>query len=429
MPLQLPSSKQQIENIWRERLPVVVEQAKAAPFHKKRMDGIDPAKCGDYEEFRKIPILDKEELRALSPQQFMTDFNQAPREKIHEYWRSGGSTGKPLFYPRTFEDMPYLYLGFSRGVQICGIGSGDTVHDAFPLGIHPVGHMYARVCQQLGAGVNWAGAGNSTPSALQIQLIDQMKPTVWMGMSSYGIHLANLAKAEGIDLSQSSVKKMITSAEPLSAAKREKIQRQWGAEIFDTFGMTECCLMGAEGNDHDGFHIWTDMFFIEVLNPETLEPVAEGEEGTLVVTPLWTNNATPFVRWNAGDLVTYREELNDAGDYSIFPVVKHAHRTTGFFKVRGVNITHSDFEDFMFASPEVNDFKCELVTGDDDLDLLQVSIEVREGEDAADVVKALGGKIKNVFEVTPKLIVLETGSIAREFESSVKAPRFADKRQ
>ena len=112
--------------------------------------------------------------------------------------------------------------------------------------------------------------------------------------------------------------------------------------------MTEAGMMGAEDANGGGFRIWTDMFLIEVLDPDTNAPVAEGEIGSLVVTPLWTNNVTPFLRWSSGDLVTWREASDGDGPFSVFPLVKHAHRTTGFFKVRGINLNHAEFEDFMF---------------------------------------------------------------------------------
>ncbi len=429
MPLSIPTSQAEIDRIQSERKRAAFLAAAKAPFHADRLKGIDPDRLDDPDEWAKIPVLNKDELRALSPRQFMDDFNHAPRESIQEYWRSGGSTGKPLFYPRTFEDMKYMFLGFRRGVDLSGIKAGDTAHISFPLGIHPVGHVYARVCQQAGVGVNWCGSGASTPSAAQVQLIEQMQPTVWMGMSSYALHLANLAEAQGIDLAGSSVKKVLCSAEPISAAKREKIERSWGAEVCDTFGMTECCLMGAEDAAHDGFRIWTDMFLVEVLDPETYEPVAEGEIGTLVSTCLWNINATPFIRWDSGDLVTYRppEAGGEAGGFSIFPVVKHAHRTTGFFKVRGVNITHADFEDMMFRNAALTDFKCEIVATEGN-DELRVSIEVKPGLDPQAAIKTVGADVKRVFEVTADIRLLETGTLAAEFEGAVKAPRFQDNR-
>jgi len=427
VPLPLPKSRADVERIQRERKRVAFERAMQAPFHKKRMAGVNPAKLDDPAAWRKIPILHKEELRALSERQFYDEFNIAPRDTIWEYWRSGGSTGKPLFYPRSFADSAYCLLSFSRGLECAGVVKGDTAHISYPLGIHPVGHMYARVCQAAGVGVNWAGSGAGTPSAVQIQLLRDLKPTVWMGMSSYGIHLANLAEAAGVDLTSIGVKKIVPSAEPLSAAKRAKIERCWGAEVFDTFGMTECGLMAAEDAGHDGLRVWDDMFLIEVLHPETWQPVAEGEIGTLVTTSLWTNHATPFIRWSSGDLVSYHGHGKHDGPFSIFPLIRHANRTTGFFKLRGVNINHSEFEDMMFGEAAVNDFKCEIVTVSDREQLL-VSFEAKRGADVALLSAALMARIKKTFEVTPELVVLDAGTLAREFEGAVKAPRFVDRR-
>jgi phenylacetate-CoA ligase len=192
--------------------------------------------------------------------------------------------------------------------------------------------------------------------------------------------------------------------------------------------MTEAGMMGAEARPGEGFRIWTDMYFIEVVDPETHEPVGEGVTGSLVVTPLWTNTVTPFLRWSSGDLVTWREEADGAGPFSVFPIVKHAHRTTGFFKVRGINVNHAEFEDFMFRDARISDFKAEVVT-ERDLDALRVSVEFRRGVDAGTATAELSAEVKRVFELKPDIRVLETGTLAREFESSVKAPRFLDRRQ
>ncbi len=428
MPLQLPKSRREIAAIHSKRKVVALEQARRASFFRGKLDHVNPAKLDDPDEWRKIPILDKESLRSLSDTEFYTNFCVKPDDGIAEYWRSGGSTGKPLFYPRSHTDIRYELLSFRRTLDISGCVRGDSAHVSFPMGIHPVGQIFARCAGEAGISVNWAGAGNSTPSAIQLELIRSLKPTVWMGMSSYGLHLSNLADSRGIDLAQSSVKTILCSAEPLSEAKRAKIGRSWGARVFDNFGMTEAGMMGGEDGGPDGFRIWTDMFYIEVLDPVTYAPVKEGETGTLVTTPLWTNNATPFLRWNSGDLVVYSEADDGAGPFSVFPKIRHTHRTTGFFKVSGVNVNHPEFEDFMFQNAEVNDFKCELVTAGAN-DRLRVSIEVRRGANAEAVTRELTRGVKETFEVSPELVILETGTLAREFESSVKAPRFTDSRE
>jgi len=169
------------------------------------------------------------------------------------------------------------------------------------------------------------------------------------------------------------------------------------------------------------------MFFIEVLD-DTNAPVAAGEVGNLVVTPLWTNNVTPFLRWSSGDLVTWQRGDDASGPFSVFPLVKHAHRTTGFFKVRGINLNHSEFEDFMFRNMAVADFKAELVNARD-LDVLRLSIEVKRDTPPTPVTDGLQTAVRDTFGLTPEVVVLDAGTLAKEFEASVKTPRFSDRRQ
>ncbi|MCD6043546.1 MAG: Coenzyme synthetase [Burkholderiales bacterium] len=422
--MRIPASRAEIRRIQTERKRVAVEQARRSAFWKKRLPPLDLARLDDPEVWRKIPILDKDTLRALPDSEFYGSFCIQQHDGVQEYWRSGGVTGQPLFYPRSFRDMEYGLEAFARTYDCAGAKAGDSAHVSFPMGIHPVGQVFARCAASRGITVNWAGAGTSTPSAVQLELIQRLKPTLWLGMSSYALHLANLAEARGLELK---INKIMTSAEPVSQAKRDKIERTWSAKLTDTFGMTEAGMMGAEDKPGLGFRIWTDMYYIEVLDPKTLEPAKEGEVGTLVVTSLWSNNVTPFLRWSSGDLVTYSEADDGAGPFSVFPRVKHAHRTAGFFKIRGVNLGHQDLEDFMFRHLEIGDFRAEAVN-DGGNDILRVSIEIRRGTDKDALVKRLVEKTRETFELLPQVVVLETGTLAREFEANVKAARFLDRR-
>ena len=428
--MNLPKTRLEIARLQSELKRNAVERALQSPFWKKRWPSINLSKLDDPEVWRKIPILDKDTLRALTDTQFYGEFCLTKHDGICEYWRSGGVTGAPLFYPRSYKDMEVGLEAFARTYDCAGAGRGDRAHVSFPMGIHPVGQVFSRCAASRGISVNWAGSGASTPSALQLELIQRLKPTVWLGMSSYALHLANLAESRGMELS--SVKKIMTSAEPVSQAKRDKIERTWGAKLTDTFGMTEAGMMGAEDAPGLGFRIWTDLYFIEVLDPKSLEPAKEGEIGTLVVTALRSNNITPFLRWSSGDLVTYSEadderEGKKAGPFSVFPRVKHAHRTAGFFKIRGVNLGHQDLEDFIFRNLEIGDFRAEAVN-DGGNDLLRLSIEVKKGVEQERLVKALAVKVKETFELAPQIVVLEAGTLAKEFEANVKAARFVDRR-
>jgi phenylacetate-CoA ligase len=429
MLLPVPRTRQDVRKIQSERKRIAFERAKRAPWYRSKLDGIDANRLDDPEVWRKIPIVDKEVLRRLTHAEFMEQFCIAGPTEIAEYWRSGGSTGRPVFYPRTFEDVNYGLLTWGRSFPAMGIGPGDLCHISFPIGIHPAGQVWARSAHQFGVGMSWVGAGNSVPSAVQLELIATLKPTVLIAMPSFALHLANLADAQGFDLANSSVRKVVCSAELLSDAKREKIGRTWGAEVFNVFGMSEAGLMGAEGTAHDGIHIWSDMFFVEVVDEKTGEPLPPGRVGALCQTPLWTGHATPFLRWNSGDLVTCVEQGASDGPYAaVFPMIRHANRTTGFFKIRGVNVNHSEFEDFMFANPLVNDFQAVLKTGPSALEALEVRIEVKRGSDPFAAARDVAAAVKRTFEVSPEVKVLELGTLAKSFESSIKAPRFVDDR-
>jgi phenylacetate-CoA ligase len=418
MNLRWPKSRRELESIQRKRKQVAVERARQSRFLKKR---IPKGKADDI--WHRIPLLTKEALRQIPPDRFHDEFCIQPRTRAVEYWRSGGATGRPLFYPRSAEDMEHGLRAFERAWALIGATPDDCAHVSFPLGVHPVAHLYARSAINRGIGTVWCGAGTNTPSETQLELIEQLKPTVWLGMASYGLHLANLAESKGFDLSSSSVKKIIVAAEPLSPVKRNKLEEAWGAEVFDHFGMTEGAFVAGEGVGHHGLHVWADQFYCEVVDEKTGEPLPEGQVGSLVVTPLWNNTMTPFLRWSSGDLVSLsRNSSGKKHPWSLFPILKHERRTVGFFKVRGVNINHAELEDLLFRDPDVVDFRAE-VYNESANDVLHLFVEKRSGTSEGTVEE-----VRRTFHVTPQVTLLPRGAIAKDFEAAVKPPRFVDKR-
>ncbi len=430
MDFRWPQSRLAIAKLQSERKRLAVERAKQAPFYRGRLDHIRLDRLDEPEEWAKIPLLTKEELRSIPPQDFQKQFCIQGQDAVVEYWRSGGATGRPLFYARSAIDMDYALLAFRRAWAVIDASRNDLVHVSFPLGIHPVAHLYARTAEDCGIGTVWCGAGTNTASEMQLQLIDELRPTIWCGMASYGLHLANLAEAKGFDLAGSTVKKIVVAAEPLSPAKRQKLERMWGAEVFDQFGMTEGSLMACEGISQAGAHVWSDLFYCEVVDEATGRPLPDGEVGTFAMTPLFSNTVTPFLRWNSGDLVSLwqQNEKQDGQPWSLFPIMRHARRTVGFFKVRGININHPELEDLMFFDPEVTEFCAEVYNDGGGLDVLHLLIEVKRGSEDAAVTKKMTEKVRQTFQVTPKITVQPAGTIARAFEANVKAPRFVDKR-
>ena len=421
-------SSQEVAELVSARKRVAVERALQSAFLRDRLGKINLDRLDEPEEWGRIPLLHKEELRELSTQTFYSDFCIADPATAVEFWRSGGATGKPLFYPRSKADIAFAVdVAFRRLWPCIGATATDTLHISFPLGIHPVGQLAARSAELEGIGTIWAGAGTTTPSRQQIQLIQELRPTILAAMPSYAIHLANLANAEGIDMAESSVKKLLVSAEPLTSSKREKLQRQWGATVYNSFGLTEGGMAAAEHEPGAGMVAWNDLYFMEVVDKESGLPLAEGETGVLVITPLWSNTITPFLRWVTGDLVSLCRQEPDANPWSIYPLLQHAHRTVGFFKIRGININHSDLEDFMFSRYEVADFKVEVISSEGN-DVLRLLVEPVSNAEPGRTTAVLIREIKNKFELRPEIEITAPGQLALDFEKHTKAPRFVDLR-
>ncbi len=247
-------------------------------------------------------------------------------------------------------------------------------------------------------------------------------------MSSYGLHLANLAENQGVDLSAGPVKTVVCSAEPLSDAKRQKLERSWGARVRDTFGMTEAGMMGAEDATLGGFRVWTDLYYIEVVDPQTHHAGSRGRSRRARRDPAVDESVHALssdgcrATWSpCGQPTTTAAPM----PYSRCSGTRIARPASS--RCKGMNINHPEFEDFMFSEALINDFKCELLAPGGN-DVLRVSIEVKRDADRAAAAAALVKRVKQTFEVTPEVVLLESGTLAREFESSVKAPRFADRR-
>ena len=172
--LPLPKSRDDLAGLQKNRKRHAVVNAKKSNYFKGKLDHLNLDRLEEPEEWAKVPVMDKDALRAIPEDRFFEDFCVAPRNKIAEFWRSGGSTGKPLFYPRTALDIQYAMEAFRRSYELMNVNSNDIAHNSFPLGIHPAGQMWARAAGRIDVGVNWVGAGAGMPSAMQLQLIAMM---------------------------------------------------------------------------------------------------------------------------------------------------------------------------------------------------------------------------------------------------------------
>ncbi len=398
-----------------------LERAARSPLFSRKLAraGVHGGAPLDWNAWRKIPPTNKDELRALDA--FEEGMAIAPRSEVVEYWRSGGVTGRPLFYPRTARDVEESLTAFARTLSLAGLRREDTFLCALPIGVHPAGQQMVRAAERLGAATIWAGAGNQTPSSVQIELVRDFGVTVWAGMASFGLHLAHLAEGTGRPLALSRVRTVICTAEVLSTSKRELLGRLWGARVVDVFGMSEVTLMGGECGRRPGLHVWRAHSFCEVLDPETLKPVPPGEVGALCVTPVTGTSATPFLRWLSGDIV--RMEFGCGCDHGDEPRLIHSGRTAAFFKVKGVNLNHAEVEDAIYEIPSLRDFRVTVAPDD----RLVVEIESADGQGGV-AVQAVDSLFSGRFGCRAEISTVERGTIARALEGQIKAQRFVDQR-
>lgn len=425
----MPTSADEVERARDRRLGPALANAWRSPFTRSRLiaAGADEGSTIPPDTWQRIRPTTKDDLRQLSPEEFTSELTVAADDEIAMYWRSGGVTGRPLFYPKARRDLPALVESFTRVLRLAGIRPGDVVHNSFPfLGVHPIGHMFGHAMLEYGCGNIFAGSGGNTPSDVQVDLIMRLRPSAWMGIGSYINILGHRAEATGYDPASSSLRQIVSSAEPLTPAKRDRITRMWGgAELFDSYGMTECSMMGGECDRHDGLHIWTDLFLVEIVDEETGAVLPNGEVGSVVVTPLHSASSIPFLRWSSGDIGALEPDCDCT--YAMFPKLRLAARTVGFSKVRGVNVNHNDLEDALLRIDAVADYRARVVSVDVD-DRLQIDIEVSPALDPAVAVERVSTDIAAAFEIKADVTVLERGTIARQLESDVKQVRIRDER-
>ena len=276
-----PQSREEIRAIQRKRKRIAFVRAKQIPWYRGKLDHIDADRLDDPAEWSKIPILDKESLRQLNHDEFLRQFCCAPPTEIcSSNWRSGGTTGTPVFYPRTHEDIRYGLLAWWTLVSLHGHWRWRPLRHrgSRSASIRPA--RFGAQSALFNVGMAWAGAGNRRPSEVQPPVVETLKPTVFMGMSSFALHLGDLAAATGID-SRLPVRKVgAPGRDPVRRQEREDRPHVGRRGRRRVRGMKlKPSLDGARKNaGHDGIHVWTDMYYVEAVDPVHRPPVPGGED-------------------------------------------------------------------------------------------------------------------------------------------------------
>jgi phenylacetate-CoA ligase len=395
-----------------------------SPEYRRKFDaaGIQPADITRLEDLQRLPLTTAEDLRAGYP----FPLRCVPFEQIVRIHSSSGTTGKRKNLCYTRKDVDDWAHFFARCYEMAGVTAEDRVQIAVGYGVWTAGVGFQAACERLGAMALPAGPGNVD---LQCQFMLDMQSTVLCCTASMGLLLAEEIHQRGLT-DKIDIRKVIYGSERSSRSMRQKISDLFGgAELFDITGLTELYGPGTgiECSLHDCIHYWGDYYIVEILNPETLAAVPEGEWGEMVVTTL-QKEAVPLIRYRTRDVTRIIPGACACG--SIMP--RHSRimgRTDDMFIFRAVNIYPSHIDKILSEIPELgSEYQIHLSRDAAERGVMRIVVEIgQEGQTNAfeTLAARLVKKIKRELMVTADVDVVAYGTLPR---SERKSQRVFDTR-
>ncbi len=411
-------TREELEELQLARLRDTLRRASGVPHYAAafREAGVSPDDLTSLPDLARFPFTTKADLRANYPFGMFA----VPREQVARVHASSGTTGKPTVVGYTAEDVDTWAELMARSIRAAGGRPGDLVHVAYGYGLFTGGLGAHYGAERLGCTVVPVSGGMTER---QVQLITDLGPRVIMVTPSYFLALLDEMEAQGLDPRSSSLEIGIFGAEPWTDEMRRTVEDRSGIRAVDIYGLSEVMGPGVSqeaGETQDGLHVWEDHFLPEVVDPVTLEPVPDGEEGELVFTSL-TKQAMPVVRYRTRDLT----RLLPGTAYPAFRrMAKVTGRTDDLMIVRGVNVFPSQVEEQILTVEGLSPHYLCVLTRPGNLDELTVRVEAAGTPDPA-LGEALESRVKNRIGVTARVEVLAPGSLER---SLGKARRISDQR-
>ena len=374
----------------------------------------------NQEDFEKLPFSEKKDLRDAYPLGLMT----APEEEIVRIHSSSGTTGTPVIIPYTAKDVDDWAIQFKRCYEMAGITKKDRIQITPGYGLWTAGIGFQAGCEKLGAMAVPMGPGNTEK---QLQMMQDLQSTVICATSSYALLLSEEITKRGIK-DKIALKKGVIGSERWSDKMRKSIQDGLGIELYDIYGLTEIYGPGIGINcqKEKYIHYWDDYLFIEIINPETGKPVADGEEGEIVITTLVKEGA-PLLRFRTHDLSRIIPQKCSCGScYPRLDIIKG--RSDDMFKVHGVNMFPAQVEEVLHQIDGATSEYSIAIGHDDDnnKDVMVLTVEVEGRVNFEDTGKAIANLFKSKIGVNPKVSVVPVGTLPR---SEKKTKRVFDHRE
>ncbi len=396
------------------------------PFYRNKLKemGIEPGDIRSVDQLKALPFTTKDDLRENYPFGLFA----VPQTDVVRIHASSGTTGKPTVVGYTQRDIETWAEVVARGLVMAGVNEDDTIQVSYGYGPFTGGLGIHYGAEKVGATVIPISSGNTRK---QLQFMTDFNASVLACTPSYAAHLGESILKEGISPEKVKLRTGVFGAEPWSNELRREIERLLYITAYDIYGLSEVMGPGVsmECECQQGNHIFEDHFIPEVVDPETLEVLPDGEIGELVFTTV-TKEAMPLLRYRTRDLTRLCREKCDCGR-TLTRMEKCLGRTDDMLIIRGVNVFPSQVEAVLMSMSEASPHYQLVIRRENNLDTLEVKVEIDE-KNWSDSIRVLEGirkrievNIKSMLGITAIIKLVEPNSIQR---SEGKAQRIIDLR-
>ena len=420
-------SREDMNNLQSARLRKVVDRVyhNVEPYRKKMQEaGLEPGDINGIEDLHKLPFTTKDDLRDNYPFGLFA----APQSDIVRIHASSGTTGKATVVGYTRKDIDVWRECVARCCTMAGLGKNDIIQVAYGYGLFTGGLGGHYGAEHLGATVVPMSTGNTK------KLIDMMidfGATGLMCTPSYLMHIAEVIEEMGVK-DKIKLKATINGAEPWTENMRIQIEERLGIHAHDIYGLSEIMGPGVACDciHHKGLHIFEDHFLPEIIDPKTLQPVAPGETGELVITTL-TKEGIPLIRYRTKDLTSLSYEKCECGRTTA-RISRFKGRSDDMLIIRGVNVFPSQVEAALLTVDGITPNYQIVVDRVNYQDTLEILVEVEERffsdeiKELEGLTKKIGHTIQQAIGLSAKIKLVEPKTIER---SMGKAVRVIDKRK
>ena len=357
-----------------------------SPVYKAKFDeaGVHPDDLQQLSDLSKFPFTTKKDLRDSYPFGMFA----VPRGQLARIHASSGTTGKPTVVGYTLKDIDTWAGVVARSIRAAGARPGDILHNSYGYGLFTGGLGAHYGAEKLGLTVVPFGGGQTER---QIQLIQDFRPDIIMVTPSYMLAIADEVERMGLDPKALSLRLGIFGAEPWTNEMRTAIEARMNIDAVDIYGLSEVMGPGVANEcveTKDGPTIWEDHFYPEIIDPDTGEPVPDGQEGELVFTSL-TKEALPIIRYRTRDLT----RLLPGTARTMRRMQKITGRSDDMMIIRGVNVFPTQIEELLLKRPELSPhYQC-VLTREGPMDNLKVAVECAPGVDPEGIQARAAAKL------------------------------------